>query len=126
MKGLDHPNIGKSLKRIFANFNSSFSSQTFRSYRNGKNSLSCYGICQWRYVCIINITENISLFIIGEVFDYLVAHGRMKEKEARSKFRQVDCFNNLNNNESLNLDRICRSISSSKTYCSSRFESTQL
>ena len=25
----------------------------------------------------------------GEVFDYLVAHGRMKEKEARQKFRQV-------------------------------------
>lgn len=25
----------------------------------------------------------------GEVFDYLVLHGRMKEKEARSKFRQV-------------------------------------
>lgn len=33
----------------------------------------------------------------GEVFDYLVFHGRMKEKEARAKFRQVgviflNCF----------------------------------
>jgi serine/threonine protein kinase len=25
----------------------------------------------------------------GEVFDYLVFHGRMKEKEARAKFRQA-------------------------------------
>ena len=32
----------------------------------------------------------ITLFMFaGEVFDYLVAHGRMKEKEARTKFRQV-------------------------------------
>ena len=28
----------------------------------------------------------------GEVFDYLVFHGRMKEKEARAKFRQVRPF----------------------------------
>ena len=31
----------------------------------------------------------IELLGTGEVFDYLVAHGRMKEKEARSKFRQI-------------------------------------
>ena len=29
----------------------------------------------------------------GEVFDYLVLHGRMKEKEARAKFRQVNTYN---------------------------------
>lgn len=30
-----------------------------------------------------------SSFFAGEVFDFLVAHGRMKEKEARAKFREV-------------------------------------
>ena len=32
---------------------------------------------------------QVKCLVVGEVFDYLVAHGRMKEKEARSKFRQV-------------------------------------
>ena len=31
----------------------------------------------------------------GEVFDYLVLHGRMKEKEARAKFRQVLTTGNI-------------------------------
>lgn len=35
------------------------------------------------------MSEFVCVCITGEVFDYLVAHGRMKEKEARAKFRQV-------------------------------------
>lgn len=31
----------------------------------------------------------------GEVFDYLVLNGRMKEKEARAKFRQVKSYKNF-------------------------------
>lgn len=39
----------------------------------------------------------------GEVFDYLVAHGRMKEKEARAKFRQVCYFGScVNDNLRMN------------------------
>lgn len=33
-----------------------------------------------------DLTERL---FTGEVFDYLVSHGRMKEVEARAKFRQV-------------------------------------
>ncbi|XP_033126651.1 MAP/microtubule affinity-regulating kinase 3-like isoform X3 [Anneissia japonica] len=42
---------------------------------------------------VIETEEKLYLIIEyasgGEVFDYLVAHGRMKEKEARAKFRQI-------------------------------------
>lgn len=36
-----------------------------------------------------DVLIGVSAYVTGEVFDYLVAHGRMKEKEARAKFRQV-------------------------------------
>ena len=46
-------------------------------------------------VCIDCMQHVDSVFMLklfsfaGEVFDYLVTHGRLKEKEARVKFRQI-------------------------------------
>ena len=40
-------------------------------------------------VVIMMIMFNLYLLFPGEAFDYLVAHGRMKENEARAKLRQV-------------------------------------
>ena len=41
-------------------------------------------------VLLSDLTEPFLLYSFpGEVFDYLVSHGRMKEVEARAKFRQV-------------------------------------
>ncbi|KAH0631648.1 hypothetical protein JD844_006084 [Phrynosoma platyrhinos] len=38
----------------------------------------------------VRIMKGLNHPNIGEVFDYLVSHGRMKEKEARAKFRQAE------------------------------------
>ena len=49
-----------------------------------------------KIICVFCVSETEkTLYLVmeyasgGEVFDYLVLHGRMKEKEARAKFRQV-------------------------------------
>ena len=75
MKTLDHPNIVK-LYQV---------SGDSKNFQLLKLSLSVVQVIE---------TEK-TLYLVmeyasgGEVFDYLVLHGRMKEKEARAKFRQV-------------------------------------
>lgn len=75
--------------------------------------------CEFHFVSLSSLSVYLwplcSVSHAGEVFDYLVAHGRMKEKEARAKFRQVQ------------FSYCCLSACSAHTHCdwfSSRCEFT--
>ncbi|PRD23962.1 UNVERIFIED_CONTAM: Mark3 [Trichonephila clavipes] len=59
------------------------------SYKtSGSNDTQMFASFVPKDLSIYVKTYHIAL-LSGEVFDYLVAHGRMKEKEARAKFRQI-------------------------------------
>ena len=49
------------------------------------NIVKLYEVIETRYTIFL-VMEYVSG---GELYDYLVVHGRMKEKEARAKFRQI-------------------------------------
>lgn len=52
---------------------------------NHPNIVKLYEVIETKHTLFL-VMEYVSG---GELYDYLVAHGRMKEKDARAKFRQI-------------------------------------
>jgi MAP/microtubule affinity-regulating kinase len=52
---------------------------------NHPNIVKLFEVIETKYTLFL-VMEYVSG---GELYDYLVAHGRMKEKDARAKFRQI-------------------------------------
>ncbi|KTG42272.1 hypothetical protein cypCar_00000359 [Cyprinus carpio] len=88
------------------------------------------GLCVFtiRYICDTWYIIHVRFGFPGEVFDYLVSHGRMKEIEARAKFRQVRHLPYRYSTECRIKDQDCvsRSLLSSEEYSSQRSEENLL
>lgn len=87
MKQLDHPNIVK----LFQVMETEQTLYLVLEYASGGEVVFLYFLLNVTVhkVAGFIVTMKLLLNACFQVFDYLVAHGRMKEKEARAKFRQI-------------------------------------